>query len=429
MQSLTGQRLRRLSHSIRLLIVSGFLPVAGLNPPAVYAEWIRHTIDDSSRGADGIRLGDVNHDGFPDLVTGWEEGGEIRVCLNPGPKMCRNRWTSLRIGAVKSPEDAVFVDVDGDGQLDVVSSCEGRERTLFIHWNPAAQSDSRLRTDQPWPITEIPGSRGLTQWMFVLPDAQDESSRIRLFAGSKGPRAAIGVWSVDSGTDRSTDWNWRTLRSAGWIMSLQSIDMDDDGDLDLLFTDRRGAQRGCSWLQRNTSPITNEVNWKELPVCGQDHEVMFLATGDVDGDQDTDIAVATRGGPVLLALRQDNDGTSWKTVTVPMPESCGTGKGVAIADLDLDGHADLAVTCENAGQKHGVLLMPGPLVPDGLPRSTGSFTSISGPRDGIKFDLIQLLDLDQDGDLDLLTCEERDNLGVIWYENPTRDAIKQQAQP
>ncbi len=44
---------------------------------------------------------------------------------------------------------------------------------------------------------------------------------------------------------------------------------------------------------------------------------------------------------------------------------------------------------------------------------------ISGPQ-GIKFDLVKLLDLDGDGDLDVLTCEERDNLGVIWYENPLR---------
>ena len=24
------------------------------------------------------------------------------------------------------------------------------------------------------------------------------------------------------------------------------------------------------------------------------------------------------------------------------------------------------------------------------------------------------------GDLDVITCEERDNLGVVWYENPAR---------
>ena len=45
---------------------------------------------------------------------------------------------------------------------------------------------------------------------------------------------------------------------------------------------------------------------------------------------------------------------------------------------------------------------------------------ISGPR-GVKFDLLQLLDVDGDGDLDVLTCEERHNLGVVWYENPARN--------
>ena len=31
-----------------------------------------------------------------------------------------------------------------------------------------------------------------------------------------------------------------------------------------------------------------------------------------------------------------------------------------------------------------------------------------------------MIDLDGDGDLDLLTCEEVHDLGVFWYENPTR---------
>lgn len=45
---------------------------------------------------------------------------------------------------------------------------------------------------------------------------------------------------------------------------------------------------------------------------------------------------------------------------------------------------------------------------------------VSGKEIGEKFDRIELLDLDGDGDPDLLTCEERENLGVIWYENPSR---------
>jgi hypothetical protein len=38
--------------------------------------------------------------------------------------------------------------------------------------------------------------------------------------------------------------------------------------------------------------------------------------------------------------------------------------------------------------------------------------------DGVKHDLVELMDLDADGDLDVITTEEVKNFGVIWYENP-----------
>ena len=36
------------------------------------------------------RMADVNGDGLLDLVTPWEEGGVIRVCLHPGSKKLRS---------------------------------------------------------------------------------------------------------------------------------------------------------------------------------------------------------------------------------------------------------------------------------------------------------------------------------------------------
>ena len=52
---------------------------------------------------------------------------------------------------------------------------------------------------------------------------------------------------------------------------------------------------------------------------------------------------------------------------------------------------------------------------------------ISGPA-GSKFDRIELIGLDGDGDLDVLTTEENDGpdslgMGVIWYENPRMDSF------
>ena len=35
-----------------------------------------------------------------------------------------------------SPEDAVFVDLDNDGAVDVISCCEGKTKSVFVHWAP-----------------------------------------------------------------------------------------------------------------------------------------------------------------------------------------------------------------------------------------------------------------------------------------------------
>lgn len=45
--------------------------------------------------------------------------------------------------------------------------------------------------------------------------------------------------------------------------------------------------------------------------------------------------------------------------------------------------------------------------------------TLGGPE-CLRYDLMQALDLDADGALDIITCEESDQLGVVWYENPTK---------
>ena len=118
--------------------------------------WKRHVIDDSSRGADGIRLADVNGDGLPDIATGWEEGGTVRVYINPGPAKAGDKWPAVTVGRVGDVEDAVFADLDGDGAVDVVSCCEGKTKTMFIHWAPCERT--RFRDEQAWQTEPLPAS-------------------------------------------------------------------------------------------------------------------------------------------------------------------------------------------------------------------------------------------------------------------------------
>src|SRR5688500_14363007 len=116
--------------------------------------WVRHTIDDSCRGADGVRLADANGDGLPDIATGWEEGGTVRVYLHPGRARVKERWPAVTVGAVGSPEDAVLADLDGDGAVDVVSCCEGKVRSVFVHWAPADRA--RYRDAAAWKTEAVP---------------------------------------------------------------------------------------------------------------------------------------------------------------------------------------------------------------------------------------------------------------------------------
>jgi hypothetical protein len=267
--------------------------------------------------------------------------------------------------------------------------------------------------------------------MFCQPLQLDGRHGTDLVTGSKAKNAQIGWWQAPPNARDTSQWQWRSLYRAGWIMSLVAADMDGDGDLDLLASDRKGASRGCLWLENPGAERVTDP-WREHRIGGNEHEVMFLDYADLDGDQLNDVVVATLdAGPVWYRRLKPNDGASrdavgpargstlplWQKHAIGQPPNTGTGKSVRVADIDLDGRPDLVLSCESAtAEKSGVVWLSYRESPQ---EAQWQAHDISGPA-GVKFDLVQLVDLDGDGDLDALECEERDNLGVFWYENPLR---------
>jgi len=380
------------------------------------AGWTRHTIDDSSRGADGIRLADVNGDGQPDVVTVWEEGGVIRVYLHPGTDggKVTQPWPAVTVGKVKSPEDAVFADLDGDGAVDVVSSCEGKTQCMFAHWAPG-EAGRYLNADA-WQTEPIPASRGVTRWMFALPLQLDGKGGVDLVVASKAPNALVGWLQAPDDPRELAEWKLRKLYAAGWIMSLAPCDVDRDGDVDVVVSDRKGKQSGVLWLE-NPGPEAVSGDWPVHRIGANRREVMFLDVADLDGDRRMDILVAVKRDEVHWFTCPDDPRRPWpvRIVKATFPAGAGTAKAVRTGDLDGDGDLDIVYSCEHAGRpKRGLFYLES----DGRsPEPQWTPRDISGPA-GVKFDLMQLEDLDGDGDLDVLCCEERENLGVFWFENP-----------
>lgn len=411
------KRMQMLSLTVCTIFVFAALSQAA--EPAIQpsgAAWKRHTIDNSSRGADGTRILDVNGDGLPDVATGWEEGGVVRAYLHPGYGKVRGKWQAVTVGKVPSLEDAVFADLDGDGNVDVISAAEGRARRISIHWAP---KDRAAYTDaDKWTTTALPASLG-QQWMFIVPIQLDGRDGLDFIAGSKGSGASIGWFQAPPDPRDANSWKYHKLRDAGWIMSIIATDMNADGREDILFSDRKGKNRGVFWLDNPGPGDAQAKPWPVRTVGATDKECTFLDHGDLDGDGRRDIVVTAKPRDLIFFRSKDAKGAAWESCTIPLPAGAGRSKAVAVGDIDLDSRADLVFSCESATPPlSGVMWMSRT-----GPATGGAWTAhdVSGP-DGVKFDLVVLQDLDNDGDLDILTCEERQNLGVFWYENPTRAA-------
>jgi len=378
--------------------------------------WKRHAVDNSSRGADGTKILDVNGDGLVDVVTGWEEGGVVRACLHPGYGKVFDKWPGVTVAKVPSLEDAVFADLDDDGNVDVISAAEGNTKRICIHWAPKDPAD--YTRANKWTTTALPASLG-QKWMFVVPIQLDGRYGLDFIAGSKGRGASIGWFQAPPDPRDAKAWKYHKLRDAGWIMSIIATDISADGQADILFSDRYGKNRGVFWLANPGPGDAQAKPWAVHAVGGTDKECLFLDYGDLDGDGRRDIVVTAKPRDLIFFRRKDARSEAWKSSTIALPAGAGTSKAVAIGDIDLDSRADLVFSCESARPPlSGVMWMSRAGAATG-----GKWTAhdVSGPA-GVKFDLVVLTDLDNDGDLDILTCEERQNLGVFWYENPTRTA-------
>lgn len=349
-----------------------------------------------------MKLGDLNKDGLPDIVTGWEEGGVVRVYLNPGTAKAREPWPQITVGEVKNAEEAIFTDLDQDGELEVVSGTEGKTCTLYWH----------RRVDGAWSTQPFPVATNTQMWMQAAALDLDGQHGPDLVVASKNKGAAVSWLQAPEKAGDLKAWSLHKLRDAGWVMSLSPQDMDGDGDADVVFSDRKGERTGVFWLENPGAAANREyAAWKEHAVGGMGKQVMFADLGDVNGDGLKDVAVAAKPLEILLCLRL-GDGRLQESVLKLDGANLGDAKAVKIADVNGDKTPDLLFTCENAkGEREGIVWL------EQQPHGPWKQHTLGGPE-GLKYDLMQTLDLDGDGDLDVITCEERDQLGVIWYENP-----------
>lgn len=395
--------------------------------------WNRHTIDSEGEGADGVRILDVNNDQLMDIATAWEEADFSRVYLNPGRDKVKQPWPKVTVGRhLGNPEDTALSDFNDDRVVDVISVSESGK--THVHWAPASAQD--YLDEKSWSTDEVAdvGSSTLTSIAADL----DADGKNEVIIGTKSGK--IFWLSPEIKDSNSSGWKPHLIEfevvdldpqmreprfKDGWPMNLWSSDVNLDSKKDIIFTLRKAGTDLLAWAE-NPGPdaIKSDKPWKLHIIDLYDDEPQLGEFLDFDGDLDPEIVIPMRDDKMVHIYKKSvrsNPPTWDKVESIDLrqfegfsEEKLGWLKAVTVANLDDDSQSELIFTTVTA--------------PESLPDQNGVFylkkaangwqpITISGVQP-TKFDIVKAIDVDQDGDMDIVTCEEISLNEVFWYENP-----------
>jgi hypothetical protein len=186
--------------------------------------------------------------------------------------------------------------------------------------------------------------------------------------------------------------------------NVAALDADGDGDLDLILT---AGFPGIQYFRNDSVPGSPSFveGTEEVGLDSLVEAAMGLAVGDFNGDSLPDLFVATKSMDHLFIAQADGsfvDESEWR-----LPGVSRFSNGATVADFDLDGDADIHIARYvskvnwpfHRGGRDGWL------VNDGSGVFTDRIDAMGAANDGMAL-TSAFVDIDEDGDLDLLVAND-----------------------
>ena len=211
------------------------------------------------------------------------------------------------------------------------------------------------------------------------------------------------------------------------------LDFDRDGDLDIYVTNGPGAPNS---LFANRLRETGEMRFVDVAeaagVAASDHDSTGVCFGDLDNDGDPELVVLSHNAPPRLfknLSRESPAGGEFLDVTLSSGLAdgpVGVASSCSLGDVDGDGLLDLAIANTYADWSHSRAIRSEPFMfnqhnrlwhnrgdltfvdatsPAGVDRLAG-FPKEHADAAGVTW-AIALVDLDLDGDVDLLSADDQ----------------------
>lgn len=306
----------------------------------------RHFIqqDDPER-LERHQIADLNRDGHPDVVIVENRFGDVKWFENSGTPRDGKLWKRHYITRRGLPNayDVAPADLDGDGDLDVAASnWVGGSLVWF-------ENDGTPTDETPWVSRII--DLGLGEARTVRAADFDQDGDLDLLA--TGRTTSQIAWYANPGKPATGTWNKHVIDNESRHPSHgQPVDMDGDGDLDVVMALGFGPPLNDSavkhqivWYENSGSSMFSP--WKRHFVAEWKQAFEAIAT-DLDSDGDVDIAATgwqAPGGVIWIENRGAADG-NWKVHV--LKERWVNANQIIAADLNGDQRLDL-IACAERG--------------------------------------------------------------------------------
>ena len=340
----------------------------------------------SSDRTPNIYFNDANADGAPDVFTGKYNSSDLYINDGSGNYM----KSSETFNGVSATDDQIrFVDLNNDNAAEVILDVTPLNADfLHVFWNDGA---GNFPTTTTYPMSNY-------LYEIVVGDLSGDGYPDIFFNGDHDNKEWIFTSLIN---DQSNDFDEVVYSSVSYLMDGDNgfVDIDQDGDLDLIATGQTADEELVTEMYLNDG----EGDFSLVPMHPVDSlRSSSMAFADIDGNGTQDMVISgtdSRGKTITKLYKNDSGEFILDTINlVPL-----TNGAIAFIELNDDNKTDLfTVGTDSTGVDRIVWYLN-----DGI----GGFSQVTNDFDGIRSVSLATGDLNGDDLEDILICG-KNSLGI-----------------